>query len=126
MAGENPSWGEGRIACEHSLKLGLLVEACSSTTIHASMNIFAIGASTKWYTLWTDTPTIELKCRISQPANGNGKWRRFKSARHAQRFLSLPDAVPNLFRVVRHLLRSSNHRLLQSQSFSVWRAATVA
>ena len=73
MAGENPSWGEGRIACEHSLKLGLLAEACSSTTIHASMNIFAIGASTKWFTLWTDTPTIELKSRISQPANGNGK-----------------------------------------------------
>ena len=27
MAGENPSWGEGRIADELSLKLGLLVEA---------------------------------------------------------------------------------------------------
>ena len=78
------------------------------------------------HTLWTDTPTIELKCRISQPANGNGKWRRFKSARHRDGLFSLPDAVPNLFRVVRHLLRSSNHRLLQSQSFSVWRATTVA
>jgi hypothetical protein len=27
MAGENPSWGEGRIADELSLKLGLLVDA---------------------------------------------------------------------------------------------------
>ena len=27
MAGENPSWGEGRLADELSLKLGLLVDA---------------------------------------------------------------------------------------------------
>jgi len=52
--------------------------------------------------------------------------RRFKSARQAQRFLSLHDAVQNLFRVGRHLLRSSNHRLLRSRSFAVWRAVTVA
>src|SRR6516162_2711012 len=32
--------------------------------------------------------------------------RRFQSARQAQRFLSLHDAVRNLFRVGRHLLRS--------------------
>ena len=52
--------------------------------------------------------------------------RRFKSARHAQRFLSLHDAVQNLFRVGRHLLRSSNHRLLRSRSFAVWRTVTAA
>jgi hypothetical protein len=52
--------------------------------------------------------------------------RRFKSARHAQRFLSLHDAVRNLFRVGRHLLRSSNHRLLRSRSFAVWRVVTAA
>src|SRR5271170_5187310 len=52
--------------------------------------------------------------------------RRFKSARHAQRFLSLHDAVRNLFRVGRHLLRSSNHRLLRSRSFAVWREVTAA
>ncbi|WP_158945327.1 DDE-type integrase/transposase/recombinase [Granulicella sp. S190] len=52
--------------------------------------------------------------------------RRFKSARHAQRFLSLHDAVRNLFRVGRHLLKSSNHRLLRSRSFAVWREVTAA
>jgi putative transposase len=52
--------------------------------------------------------------------------RRFKSARHTQRFLSLHDAVKNLFRVGRHLVRSSNHRLLRSRSFEVWRTVTVA
>jgi putative transposase len=52
--------------------------------------------------------------------------RRFKSVRHAQRFLSLHDAVRNLFRVGRHLLRSRNHRLLLSRSFVVWREVTAA
>jgi putative transposase len=51
--------------------------------------------------------------------------RRFKSARHAQRFLCLHDAVRNLFRVGRHLLRSSNHRLLRSRSFAVWCEVTA-
>jgi putative transposase len=52
--------------------------------------------------------------------------RRFKSAKHAQRFLSVHDAVQNLFRVGRHLLRSSNHRLLRSRSFAVWGTVTAA
>lgn len=52
--------------------------------------------------------------------------RRFKSARQAQRFLSLHDVVRNLFFVGRHLLRSTHYRFLRSQSFEVWREATAA
>jgi putative transposase len=52
--------------------------------------------------------------------------RRFKSAGQAQRFLSLQGVVQNLFRVGRHLLRSTNHRLLRSRSFAVWRTVTAA
>jgi putative transposase len=52
--------------------------------------------------------------------------RRFKSAGQAQRFLSLHGVVQNLFRVGRHLLRSTNHRLLRSRSFAVWRTVTAA
>ena len=52
--------------------------------------------------------------------------RRFKSAVQAQRFLSLHGVVQNLFRVSRHLLRSSNHRFLRSRSFEVWRTTTAA
>jgi putative transposase len=52
--------------------------------------------------------------------------RRFKSARHTQRFLSLHDAVRNVFRVRRHLLRSANYRLLRSRSLAVWRTVTAA
>ena len=52
--------------------------------------------------------------------------RRFKSPRQAQRFLSAHGVINNLFRVGRHRLRSFNHRLLRSRSFSVWRAVTAA
>ena len=52
--------------------------------------------------------------------------RRFKSPGQAQRFLCLQAVVQNLFRVGRHLLRSTNHRLLRSRSFQVWRTVTAA
>ena len=50
--------------------------------------------------------------------------RRFKSVRHAQRFLSVHGLVQNLFRVGRHLLRAGHHRLLRTRSFCVWDAVT--
>ena len=51
--------------------------------------------------------------------------RRFKSAAHVQRFVSLHDGlVQNLFRVGRHLLRAVHHRLLRRRAFLVWNAVT--
>jgi len=50
--------------------------------------------------------------------------RRFKSAAHSQRFLSVHGPIQNLFRVGRHLLRAVHHRLLRTQAFGVWREAT--
>ena len=50
--------------------------------------------------------------------------RRFKSAAHAQRFLSVHGPIQNLFRVGRHLLRAVHHRLLRTRAFGVWREAT--
>jgi putative transposase len=52
--------------------------------------------------------------------------RRFKSSRQAQRLLSAHGLITNLFRVGRQHLSSSNHRLLRSRSFSIWRAVTAA
>src|SRR5712692_10994970 len=52
--------------------------------------------------------------------------RRFKSAGQAQRFLSLHGVVQNPFRLGRHLLSSTNHRLLRSRSFGVWQTVTAA
>ena len=52
--------------------------------------------------------------------------RRFKSAAHAQRFLSVHGLVQNLFRVGRHLLRAVTHRMLRTRSFGVWHEVTCA
>ena len=52
--------------------------------------------------------------------------RRFKSAAHAQRFLSVHGLVLNLFRVGRHLLRSAHHRWLRMRAFAEWDAVTCA
>ena len=52
--------------------------------------------------------------------------RRFKSAGQAQRFLFLHSVVQNLFRVGRHLLKATNHRLLRSRSFAIWQTGTAA
>ena len=55
-----------------------------------------------------------------------GQMRRFKSAAHAQRFLSVHGLVQNLFRVGRHLLRAVTHRMLRTRSFVVWHEVTCA
>ena len=52
--------------------------------------------------------------------------RRFKSAAHVQRFASVHGVVQNLFRVGRHLLRSTHHRVLRKRAFVEWDAATCA
>ena len=52
--------------------------------------------------------------------------RRFKSAAHVQRFASVHGLVQNLFRVGRHLLRSTHHRLLRTRAFLVWDEVTCA
>ena len=52
--------------------------------------------------------------------------RRFKSAGQAQCFISVQGVVLNLFRVGRHLLRPSNHRILRERAFGVWSQVTCA
>ena len=52
--------------------------------------------------------------------------RRFKSAGHLQRFATVHGAVQSLFRVGRHLLRATHHRLLRTRAFVEWEAVTCA
>ena len=52
--------------------------------------------------------------------------RGFKSAAHLQRFASIHGVVQNLFRVGRHLLRATLHRVLRSRAFVEWEAVTCA
>ena len=46
---------------------------------------------------------------------------RFKSARHAQRFLSSHSQIHNLFQLRRHLLTATEHRAARDRAFQTWR-----
>ena len=46
--------------------------------------------------------------------------RRFKSAKHAQKFLSVVGVIRNFFCVGRHLLKAKNYRELMQRRFSGW------
>ena len=52
--------------------------------------------------------------------------RRFKSAAHVERFVSVHGVVQHLFRVGRHLLRAAHHRGLRTRAFVEWDVVTCA
>jgi putative transposase len=54
------------------------------------------------------------------------KMQRFKSARSAQRFLSIHAAVYNTFNVQRHLFSRSTLRKLRAEATRQWKGAVVA
>jgi putative transposase len=49
--------------------------------------------------------------------------RRFKSAGHAQRFLSAFGIITSHFRVGRHLYKASGYRTVMKSRFAVWQEA---
>ncbi|MUZ66364.1 DDE-type integrase/transposase/recombinase, partial [Agrobacterium vitis] len=46
--------------------------------------------------------------------------RRFKSARHRQRFVSIHDPIANLFHIPRHDIPSTHHRELRKTAMQTW------
>ena len=54
------------------------------------------------------------------------KMQRFKSARSAQRFLSMHAAVHNTFNFQRHLVSRSTLRIFRAEAASEWRNAVAA
>ena len=54
------------------------------------------------------------------------KMQRFKSARSAQRFLSMHAAVHNTFNLQRHLVSRSTLRIFRAEAASAWRNAAAA
>ena len=54
------------------------------------------------------------------------KMQRFKSARSAQRFLSMHAAVHNTFNLERHLVLRSTLRIFRAEAASEWRNAVTA
>jgi putative transposase len=51
--------------------------------------------------------------------------KRFKSARHAQRFLSAFSGISPHFRVRRHLLSAADYRQVMTDRFAVWGEVTA-
>jgi putative transposase len=49
---------------------------------------------------------------------------RFKSSRHAQRFLSIFEPLNIHFRPPRHLLKAHDYRQTMRERFSIWRELT--
>ena len=54
------------------------------------------------------------------------KIQRFKSARSAQRFLSMHPAVHNIFNLQRHLVTRSTLRVFRAEAADQWRNAVAA
>lgn len=52
--------------------------------------------------------------------------RRFKSAHHAQRFLSTQAAVYNLFNLGRHLISAEHYRLFRQRAFVSWKCVAAS
>ena len=83
---------------------------------------------------------LGLSCRHEQGLRSNNraenshqpvrrrerKMQRFKSARSAQRFLSMHAAVHNTFNLQRHLVSRSTLRIFRAEAASEWRNAVAA
>jgi transposase-like protein len=54
------------------------------------------------------------------------KMQRFKSARSAQRFLSIHGAIHNTFNLQRHLVSRSTLRTLRAEATAQWQSAVAA
>ena len=52
--------------------------------------------------------------------------KRFKSARHAQRFLSAHDQINNLFHLRRDHVTAARYRAARAQAFATWAEITGA
>jgi putative transposase len=46
--------------------------------------------------------------------------KRFKSARHVQRFLSVHDQINNLFLLLRHMMPATDYRAERTRAFKAW------
>ncbi len=54
------------------------------------------------------------------------RMRRFKSARHAQRFVEVHGIVASHFRPRRHLFSAADYRALRNKRFQIWNEVTGA
>jgi putative transposase len=71
---------------------------------------------------------LNIRCEVSHQSTRRHErhMRRFKSARHAQQFLSTHSTIHNHFQLRRHRLSASEYRTARDRAFATWRDATGA
>lgn len=69
---------------------------------------------------------LNNRCEVShQPTRRRGRhMKRFKSAGHAQQFLSTHGPIHNHFQLRRHRLSANEYRTAREHAFATWRDAT--
>jgi putative transposase len=67
-----------------------------------------------------DTSTIALEVSHQPTRRRERQMKRFKSARHAQRFLSSHSRIHNHFQLRRHHLNASQYRAARNAAFGTW------
>jgi putative transposase len=69
---------------------------------------------------------LNNRCEVShQPTRRRVRhMRRFKSARHAQQFLSTHSPIHNHFQLRRHRLSANEYRAAREHAFATWRDTT--
>ena len=63
--------------------------------------------------------------RVRERGMRGAAFRRFKSTRQAQRFVTAHAAVHNLFNLGRHLVRAEHYRGLRVSALSEWSRAVA-
>lgn len=68
---------------------------------------------------------LNNSCEVShQPTRRRERpMKKFKSARHAQRFLSTHSPIHNHFQRRRHLISAAGYRAARARAFTMWREA---
>ncbi|MGZ2433945.1 hypothetical protein ACVITL_004546 [Rhizobium pisi] len=82
-----------------------------------------VGAFTVMGALLPQFPyrSINVTVPSHQPVRRQERiMKRFKSARHLQRFVSVHDPIANLFNVSRHNIPSNHHRELRATAIQAW------
>ena len=71
---------------------------------------------------------LNNRAEVSRPSTRRRErqMQRFKSARHAQRFLSAHARIHNRFQLSRHRFTAAQHRAARNAAFRTWREVTVA
>lgn len=103
-----------------------LLRAHAKPRVIVTDKLRSYGAALKELLPWTEHRQSRYlnnraECSHQRTRRRERTLQRFKSSRHAQRFLSVFEPLNSHFRPSRHLLTAPNHRRKMRARFSIWR-----